>query len=169
MEKYVIDFEYILVDLNEAESIFQIKDILSLILRLNRIKRFEELEKLFLELEEYLQGAEEKEIEVLKVCLPAALRELDRKEIEAARQVIEEIRGGVRTMPLFQNLRKIREELIFEGLQQGIQQGLQQGFEQGKIETAEKMILKGYNDEEIADITGLSLEKIQEIRARLRN
>lgn len=57
-------------------------------------------------------------------------------------------------MSLFQNLRKIREELIFEGLQQGLQQGIQQGlqqgiqqgFEQGKIETAEKMIMKGYSD-----------------------
>ena len=57
-------------------------------------------------------------------------------------------------MSLFQNLRKIREELTFEGIQQGLQQGIQQGlqqgiqqgFEQGKIETAEKMIMKGYSD-----------------------
>ena len=57
-------------------------------------------------------------------------------------------------MSLFQNLRKIKEELIFEGIQQGLQQGIQQGlqqgiqqgFEQGKIETAEKMIMKGYSD-----------------------
>ena len=57
-------------------------------------------------------------------------------------------------MSLFQNLRKIGEELTFEGIQQGLQQGIQQGlqqgiqqgFEQGKIETAEKMIMKGYSD-----------------------
>jgi len=110
--------------------------------------------KLFLEFEEYLQSAEEKVIEVLKACLPAALRKLAKKEIETARQAIEELRGCVKVMPLFQNLRKIREELIFEGLQQGLQQGIQQGlqqgiqqgFEQGKIETAEKMIMKGYSD-----------------------
>uniref|UniRef100_A0A7C5Z0T8 Rpn family recombination-promoting nuclease/putative transposase n=1 Tax=Caldicellulosiruptor owensensis TaxID=55205 RepID=A0A7C5Z0T8_9FIRM len=162
----VIDFEYILIDLNQAESILQVKDILSLILKLNRIKRYEELESLFLELREYLCGAEEKEIEVLKVCLPVALRELEEIEVEAAKRAIDEsLRGGEKVMPLFQNLRKIREELIFEGLQQG----LQQGFEKSKIETAERMILKGYKDEEIAEITGLSLEKVKELRAKHRN
>ena len=52
----VIDFEYILIDLNQAESILQVKDILSLILKLNRIKRYEELERLFLELRRIFMG-----------------------------------------------------------------------------------------------------------------
>ena len=99
---------------------------------------------------------------MLKVCLPVALRELEDIEVEAAKRAIDEtVRGVEKAMPLFQNLRKIREELIFEGLQQG--------FEQSKIETAERMILKGYKDEEIAEITGLSLEKIKELRAKHRN
>ncbi|WP_206516900.1 RpnC/YadD family protein [Caldicellulosiruptor changbaiensis] len=108
--------------------------------------------------------------------------ELDKEEIEEAKSKFDMIAyGGENIMPLFQNLRKIREDLIHEGIQQGIQQGIEQGLQKGmaegflkgiekqRIETAEKMIAKGYSDDEIEELTGLSREKIKELRAKYKN
>ena len=47
-----------------------------------------------------------------------------------------------------------------QGMQQGLQQGLQQGFHQ----VVQNAIAKGYDNQTIADITGLSVEEIQQIR-----
>lgn len=47
-----------------------------------------------------------------------------------------------------------------QGMQQGLQQGLQQGFHQ----VVQNAIAKGYDNQTIGDITGLSVEEIQQIR-----
>ena len=52
-----------------------------------------------------------------------------------------------------------------EGLEQGIQQGIQQGAQQKAIETALKMLKKHYPINDIAELTGLPYEKIQELKA----
>ncbi|AZT89239.1 hypothetical protein ELD05_00260 [Caldicellulosiruptor changbaiensis] len=81
--KYIIDFEYILIDLGKAEeSLLKYKDVLSLILKLNRVRSYEELEKIFSSLWEYLEDAKENEVDIVKVCLPAALRELEGVKIK---------------------------------------------------------------------------------------
>jgi len=51
------------------------------------------------------------------------------------------------------------------GLKQGIQQGIQQGAQQKAIETALKMLKKHYPINDIAELTGLPYEKIQELKA----
>jgi predicted transposase/invertase (TIGR01784 family) len=52
-------------------------------------------------------------------------------------------------------------------LEQGIEKGIDRGIEQGKLESAEKMVLKGMSDADIRDITGLSVRKIQDARNRI--
>ena len=49
------------------------------------------------------------------------------------------------------------------GLQQGIEQGLERGAYQTKLETAQKLIARGYEPEDIADVTGLPLSQVQEL------
>jgi predicted transposase/invertase (TIGR01784 family) len=44
------------------------------------------------------------------------------------------------------------------------EEGIQIGLSQGKIEIARKAISKGYNDEEIQDLTGLSIEEINKLK-----
>lgn len=51
-----------------------------------------------------------------------------------------------------------------EGIQQGIQQGLEQGIEQEKKNVARRMLAKGSSIEDIADITGLSIEEVCELQ-----
>ena len=49
------------------------------------------------------------------------------------------------------------------GLQQGIEQGLERGAYQTKLETAQKLIARGYEPKDIADVTGLPLSQVQEL------
>ena len=49
------------------------------------------------------------------------------------------------------------------GLQAGLQQGLERGAYQTKLETAQKLIARGYEPEDIADVTGLPLSQVQEL------
>ena len=56
-----------------------------------------------------------------------------------------------------------REEGISIGLEQGRLEGLERGAYQKALETARKLIIRGYAPEDIADVSGLSLSQVQEL------
>jgi len=56
------------------------------------------------------------------------------------------------------------EQGIEKGIEQGIEQGIEKGIEQGLKEIAVNMITKGYSDEQIKEITNLSIKRIQILR-----
>ena len=57
---------------------------------------------------------------------------------------------------------------LLAGLQQGIKQGLEQGVKQGAyqkaLETARKLLARGYPADDIADLLGLPISQIQELQ-----
>ena len=55
------------------------------------------------------------------------------------------------------------EEGLFTGREEGFSIGLERGAYQTKLETARKLIIRGYAPEEIADVSGLSLSQVQEL------
>ena len=55
------------------------------------------------------------------------------------------------------------ERGIERGLEQGRLEGLERGAYQNKLETAKKLIARGYELEDIADLSGLTLSQVQEI------
>ena len=58
---------------------------------------------------------------------------------------------------------KCMKDIYDDGMEQGMKQGIEQGAEQSKIEIAMKMIARGDSINDVADITGLSIEKITEL------
>ncbi len=56
-----------------------------------------------------------------------------------------------------------RREAYREGLAEGIEQGIEQGAEKTKIETAKKLFSMGLSLEQVAEGTGLPLEKVKEL------
>ena len=61
-----------------------------------------------------------------------------------------------------------REEGRQEGRQEGLQEGLQKGRQEIRQETAANMLRAGkYAPEEIAGVSGLSLDEVEELRAKL--
>ena len=58
------------------------------------------------------------------------------------------------------------QEGIQEGIKQGIKQGVEQGVKQGIASTVLRMLASGkYALEEIAAVSGLSLEEIKKLQA----
>ena len=68
-----------------------------------------------------------------------------------------------------------QEEAYAIGLERGIERGIERGLEQGRLEglergayqkaleTAKKLLARGYELEDIADLSGLTLSQVQEI------
>lgn len=54
-----------------------------------------------------------------------------------------------------QGIKQGIEQGIKQGIKQGVEQGIEQGIEQGKIDTALRMLQKGYIVNDVCDITGL--------------
>ncbi len=54
----------------------------------------------------------------------------------------------------------IRESDVFD-------EGVEQGIEQGKLEIVCKMLQKGYSEDDIGQVTGISLEQIEQTKKEL--
>ena len=59
------------------------------------------------------------------------------------------------------------EKGVKKGIEKGIEQGIEQGIELGAIKIARKMLVKSSNVEEVAELTGLSIKEVEEIKAEL--
>lgn len=57
------------------------------------------------------------------------------------------------------------EKGIQQGIEQGILQGKEQGIQQGTVETARNLILKAMDNAFVQEVTQLSVEAIEKIRA----
>jgi flagellar biosynthesis/type III secretory pathway protein FliH len=60
-----------------------------------------------------------------------------------------------------------REDGLEEGIEKGIEKGMEKGSELKEAQLVERMILKGWLAEDIAEATDISLEKVNYIRNRL--
>ena len=56
-----------------------------------------------------------------------------------------------------------QEEAYAEGVSFGLEQGLERGAYQKALETAKKLLLRGYSSEDIAELSGLTLSQVQEL------
>ena len=54
-----------------------------------------------------------------------------------------------------------RREAKEEGLAEGMERGLAEGIEKAHLETARKMKEKGFDNKEIAELTGLTEQEIE--------
>ena len=52
-----------------------------------------------------------------------------------------------------------------EGIAEGIEKGMKQGMEQRSLEIARKMLAKGMDAASVMEITGLSVEQMQQLKA----
>ncbi|MBW8348760.1 hypothetical protein K0H71_04745 [Bacillus sp. IITD106] len=62
---------------------------------------------------------------------------------------------------------KLPNSYYEKGLKQGIKQGVEKGREQGIINMVYKMLEKGFSEDEIAELSNLSLSRIKEMKRKL--
>ena len=60
-------------------------------------------------------------------------------------------------------MRVVREEALEEGREEGREEGLEIGHEEEKLIIAKNLLSKGSSPEFVCEITGLSLDKIEEL------
>ena len=120
------------------------------------------------------ERADEGLLRLIEKAKVSALSEEEYDQYEASMKYLEdeidmEQHGYERGME--EGLKKGTEQGIKQGMEQGMKQGMKQGMEQGKLEgekaanlrTAKKMKQKGLDVDDIAEITGLSLEDIEKL------
>lgn len=112
----------------------------------------EEIRKAKAEYEKMIEGNEA----IQHLLLREELAEWDRNSMRA-----EARREG-----LAEGKREGLEEGKREGLEKGMEEGRKEGEREAKLETARKLLDKGIDIEIIADVTGLSVEELEELKRK---
>ena len=81
---------------------------------------------------------------------------LEMREYEASKKAYRDIKNSVDTA---------KREGIAEGMEKGMKQGMEKGLEQRSLEIARKMLAKGMDAASVMEITGLSAEQMQQLKA----
>ena len=85
-------------------------------------------------------------------------------ETEKINQIMETVAPDLSGLYNERNLKKFQEKL-----EEGFKKGLEHGLEQSKFGFAENMISKGYSDDQIMEITGLSKSQVRKFRKDLQS
>lgn len=101
---------------------------------------------------------------------------LEMREYEASKKAYRDIKNSVDTAKregiaegmekgMKQGLEKGMEKSMKQGIEKGMKQGMKQGLEQRSLEIARKMLAKGMDAASVMEITGLSAEQMQQLKA----
>ena len=85
---------------------------------------------------------------------------LEMREYEASKKAYRDIKNSVDTAK-----RQGIAEGMKQGMEKGMKQGMKQGMEQRSLEIARKMLAKGMDAASVMEITGLSAEQMQQLKA----
>ena len=84
---------------------------------------------------------------------------LEMREYEASKKAYRDIKNSVDTAK-----REGIAEGMEKGMKQGMEKGMKQGMEQRSLEIARKMLAKGMDAASVMEITGLSVEQMQQLK-----
>ena len=101
---------------------------------------------------------------------------LEMREYEASKKAYRDIKNSVDTAKregiaegmekgMKQGLEKGMEKSMKQGIEKGMKQGMEKGLEQRSLEIARKMLAKGMDAASVMEITGLSAEQMQQLKA----
>lgn len=156
-QEYVLNFRYILVDVKEM-NLQELRTSLALrafLVVLRDIWKFSSEERLQEFFREYRQlFFEDSQLKFLEKLLVYIYR-------------VKEIRPKKMYQLLENDLRE-RAEMAWTHMGrlelEAREEGLQEGRQEGRREAARQMLTKGYREEDIIEITGLSPEELQKLR-----
>ena len=104
---------------------------------------------------------------------------LEMREYEASKKAYRDIKNSVDTAKregiaegmekgMKQGMEKGMKQGMKQGIEKGMKQGLEKGLEQRSLEIARKMLAKGMDAASVMEITGLSVEQMQQLKADFR-
>ena len=109
---------------------------------------------------------------------------LEMREYEASKKAYRDIKNSVDTAKregiaegmekgmkqgmekgMKQGMEKGMKQGMKQGMEKGMKQGMEKGLEQRSLEIARKMLAKGMDAASVMEITGLSAEQMQQLKA----
>ena len=105
---------------------------------------------------------------------------LEMREYEASKKAYRDIKNSVDTAKregiaegmekgmkqgMEKGMEKGMKQGMEKGMKQGLEKGMKQGLEQRSLEIARKMLAKGMDAASVMEITGLSAEQMQQLKA----
>ena len=97
-------------------------------------------------------------------------------QYEASKKAYRDIKNSVDTAKregiaegmekgMKQGMEKGMKQGMKQGMEKGMKQGMEKGLEQRSLEIARKMLAKGMDAASVMEITGLSAEQMQQLKA----
>ena len=105
---------------------------------------------------------------------------LEMREYEASKKAYRDIKNSVDTAKregiaegmekgmkqgMEKGMKQGMEKGMKQGMEKGMKQGMEKGLEQRSLEIAKKMLAKGMDAASVMEITGLSAEQMQQLKA----
>ena len=97
---------------------------------------------------------------------------LEMREYEASKKAYRDIKNSVDTAKregiaegMDKGMKQGMEKSMKQGIEKGMKQGMEKGLEQRSLEIARKMLAKGMDAASVMEITGLSAEQMQQLKA----
>lgn len=87
---------------------------------------------------------------------------IDKATAEGDYQAISQYRP---TLKMYWDTNSVLKTAVQDGFQQGVESGFEQGIQQEKLLTIQKATTMGLSNESIAELTGLTLEQIYQIKS----
>ena len=85
-------------------------------------------------------------------------------QYEASKKAYRDIKNSVDTAKR-EGIAEGMEKCMKQGMEKGMKQGMKQGLEQRSLEIARKMLAKEMDAASVMEITGLSAEQMQQLKA----
>ena len=96
---------------------------------------------------------------------------LEMREYEASKKAYRDIKNSVDTAKregiaegIEKGMKQGMEKSMKQGIEKGMKQGMEKGLEQRSLEIARKMLAKGMDAASVMEITGLSVEQMQQLK-----
>ena len=176
--EYVVDFKYILIDVNryDKQTLTALDNFIGSVFKIDQAVGPKEYRDRLLEIGPTLKKFDAKKFQLfvswLKMVLNASrLPEETKRELTniLAETRPEEAEKMVTNME--QTLGRMYEEGKLEGLMagkaEGKAEGKEEGILEGKMKDARKMLAKNMDEDLVADITELPLEEIKRLKAEI--
>ena len=161
LRKFIPDFSYILTNLNEiSDSVIlhemfksNINKVMALLFKHMKDEEYlkNQMKDIFSIVKEFFPY-EKRGVIITFIIYIMSITEIDNDYIKRCLNMISPEGGEI----IMTTAMKLRQE--------GIKQGIEQGIEQDKLETAARMLAKGFSVEDIAEITTLSAEVVKKLR-----
>lgn len=169
----LLNFEYVLIDIaryTEAE-LLSISNTLSTVFLLDQIQDQEQLQERLSKLLQTIRQLPEEGQQKLVAWITHILRQQLPVNEPGIEQLLNNAKGAKLIMGLEKVLAEIKDSGIQTGIQAGIQTGIQRGIQigeergiqQAQQQIAKQMLAKQIDIALIAEVTGLSLEKIKKL------